>query len=295
MHLSSLATKPCHSQGVRQNCKVMCKLQRMSARDPRDRLKLDRSPLIFVLAEVKFAPILNLAQTISALQDGLRRSGFPGFSEGQVHQIQIGHDTAPTFRTSSRWVFSSKDETKNVTLTTDTISVHTTAYDDFETFLDDFKGVFAALQELAAPDYADRVGLRYVDAILDVDNNPTDFFNEVMLSFTAEELGVQSLLSSQQIVAKTERGHLLIRMNQIQDAPLLPLDLNSPELASLAVVRPGIHAILDIDSSDENRSAFSFAEIEERLWAIHRPASSAFWKSVTPAAIAQWGEKRASE
>jgi uncharacterized protein (TIGR04255 family) len=117
----------------------------------------------------------------------------------------------------------------------------------------------------------------------------SDFFNESVLSFSAEDLGVKSLLSNQQVLAETERGHLLIRMNQVQNAPLLPPDLNAPEFASLTAPRGGIHAILDIDSSDEGRGDFTFSALEERLWAVHKHASSAFWKSVTEKATTLWG------
>jgi len=259
-------------------------------RAPQDKRKLGNSPLILVLTEIKFAPILSLSSMIPVIQDELRKRGFPGFSTAVVHQFQLGPNAEPSFLATSRWIFTSKDELHTVTMTTDAVSLQTTGYDDFEGFLALVESVVDVLRRVAEPSFADRIGLRYVDAVPEIGDDMSAFFNETVLSFTAADLGVRSLLSSQHILAETETGHLQIRVNQVKDAPLLPPDLLSPEYGSASLPRPGVHAVLDIDSSDEKRSDFSWEAIEERLWAVHAPASSAFWKAVTEQALVVWQE-----
>ena len=210
-----------------------------------------------------------------------------------VHQFQLALGGEPSFQATSRWVFTSKDNSQTVTLTTEGMSLQTTSYDDFEAFLATLRGAVEVVAQIAEPSFADRIGLRYVDAVPNVGEKLSDFFNETVLTFSAEQLGVISLLSSQHIVAKTEAGHLQIRMNQVENAPLLPPDLITPELASVTAPRDGVHAILDIDSSDERRSDFTWKLIEERLWAVHAYAGSAFWKSITENARTVWGEQQA--
>ncbi|CAN5405761.1 TIGR04255 family protein [soil metagenome] len=259
-------------------------------RAPEQKRKLHNSPLVLVLAEIKFAPILTLGEMIPAIQDELRRKGFPGFTTAVLHQFQLGANAEPSFQASTRWVFTSKDAFHTVTLSTDAVALQVTKYDDFEGFLSLAEGVIDVLHRLAEPSYADRIGLRYVDAVSNIGNDMSAFFNETVLSFTAADLGVKSLLSSQHILAETNTGHLQIRVNQVQDSPLLPPDLLSPELAEASTPRPGVHAVLDIDSSDEQRSDFSWAAVEQRLWAVHGPASSAFWKAITNNALVVWQE-----
>ncbi|CAM5396882.1 TIGR04255 family protein [Leifsonia shinshuensis] len=259
-------------------------------REPGEKRKLENSPLIAVLTEVRFAPILTIQEFIPTIQDRLRRTGFPGFSSSTVHQFQIGPNGQPSLQAVPRWVFTSKDNSQILSLTAEGISLQTTAYDDFEAFLLLIKDALEVVSGVIEPSYADRIGLRYVDAVPNIGKRLSQYFNETVLSFTAEELGVISLLFSQHIVAKTEVGHLQIRMNQVENVPLLPPDLITPELASVAVPREGVHAILDIDSSDESRSDFVWAVIEQRLWAVHSHASSAFWKSITKEARDAWGE-----
>jgi uncharacterized protein (TIGR04255 family) len=259
-------------------------------REPGDKRKLQKSPLIAVLTEVRFAPILTIQDFIPTIQDRLRRSGFPGFNSSTVHQFQIGPNGQPSLQAVSRWVFTSQDNSQILSLTAEGISLQTTAYDDFEAFLLLVKDAVEVVSRVIEPSYADRIGLRYVDAVLNVGESLSHYFNETVLSFTAEQLGVISLLFSQHIAAKTEVGHLQIRMNQVENVPLLPPDLITPELANVAVPREGVHAILDIDSSDEGRSDFAWEAIEERLWTVHSYASSAFWKSITQEARDTWGE-----
>lgn len=258
-------------------------------RAPHEKRKLEHSPLILVLTEIKFAPILTLAAMIPSIQDELRRKGFPGFSNSVLHQFQLGANAEPSFQATSRWVFTSKDALETVTITTESVVVQSRKYSNFEDFLETIKNAVDVLASIAEPDFADRIGLRYVDSVSNIGGRMPEYFNESVLSFTAEDLGVKSLLSSQHVLAETEAGHLQIRVNQVKDQPMLPPDLLSPELESLSAPKPGVHAILDIDSSDETRSDFNWESINSRLWAVHTPASSAFWKSVTPTALKEWG------
>lgn len=261
-------------------------------RAPHDKRKLERSPLIVVLTEVRFAPILTMGNLIPAIQEELRRNGFPAFSTSHVQQFEFAAGGGePTIKMTTRWVFASKDSRRTVTITTEGVSLQTTAYDDFEDFLAAAHEAIRVIEAIAEPSFADRIGVRYVDAIANVGDRLSDYFNETVLTFTASDLGVRSLLFSQHIIATTDMGHLQIRLSQVENAPLLPADLNTPELADIGSPKPGVHAILDIDSSDEHRSDFAWDIIEARLWAVHAHASSAFWKSITENARRAWGEQ----
>ena len=250
---------------------------------------LEHSPLVLVLCEIRFSPVLAIDRHVTAIQDRLRNNGFPDYSVATQQQIQFGTEGGVQVQPSLRWSFASADKKRVMTLTTSSIALQVTDYQTFEDFQEPLRLVVDVLSREVQPSYADRIGLRYVDAVVDVGSDLTEVFTEAVTTFSPEELGVESLLSSQQILARSAVGQLLIRMNQVENTPILPPDLLTPDFPQLAAAKPGIHAILDIDSSDESRTAFNFDVIEPRLWAVHEPASTAFWKSVRPAALEKWG------
>ncbi|WP_084507474.1 TIGR04255 family protein [Arthrobacter sp. TB 26] len=250
---------------------------------------LEHSPLVLVLCEIRFSPVLAIDQHVTAIQDHLRNNGFPDYSVATQQQIQFGVDGGVQLQPSLRWSFASADKKRVMTLTTSSIALQVTDYRTFEDFQEALRLVVDVLSREVQPGYADRIGLRYVDAVVNVGSDLTEIFTEAVTTFSPEELGVESLLSSQQILARSAVGQLLIRMNQVENTPILPPDLLTPDFPQLAAAKPGIHAILDIDSSDESRTAFNFDVIEPRLWSVHGPASAAFWKSVRPEALKKWG------
>src|SRR5690349_15320447 len=98
--------------------------------------KLTRSPLVLVLCEVKFAPVLSMSEYVPAIQNKLRRSGFPGFEVAQIQNIEFTSPTVPPkISALSRWSFQSSDGNSSVILTTESFAIQTTVYDDFESFI----------------------------------------------------------------------------------------------------------------------------------------------------------------
>jgi uncharacterized protein (TIGR04255 family) len=250
---------------------------------------LTNSPLVLTLCEIRFSPVLAMEQHVPAIQEHLRTNGFPDYTVTTQQQIQFGGEGGVLLQPSVRWSFTSADKTRVLTLTTSSIALQVTDYRTFEDFLESLRLVVDVLKSEIQPGYADRIGLRYVDPLENVGADLTPFFTEAVTTFRPEQLDVKSLLSSQQILARTDVGQLLIRMNQVENTPILPPDLLTPDFPALNVPRSGIHAILDIDSSDESRTEFEFDVIEARLWAVHGPASAGFWNSVTDHAKQQWG------
>lgn len=249
---------------------------------------LEHSPLVLTLCEIRFSPVLAIDQHVTAIQDHLRINGFPDYSVATQQQIQFGGGGVQ-LQPSLRWSFASADKKRVMTLTTSSIALQVTDYRTFEDFQEPLRLVVDVLSREVQPSYADRIGLRYVDAVVNVGPDLTEIFTEAVTTFRPQELGVKSLLSSQQILARTAAGQLLIRMNQVENTPIIPPDLLTPDFPQLGDAKPGIHAILDIDSSDESRTAFDFDVIEPRLWSVHGSASTAFWKSVRPEAMKKWG------
>jgi uncharacterized protein (TIGR04255 family) len=251
--------------------------------------RLTNAPLVMVLCDVRFSPVLTLESHIADIQDSLRRNGYPGYERAAMQQLEFVVDGPPKFSTDTRWNFRSRDRKRVASLSTSSVTLQVTDYSDFESFLVDAETVIKTVQEIVQPALHERIGLRYVNAIENAGRDLARLFRETVLSFTAEELGVSSLLTAQHVIGKTDRGQVVLRMNQVENMPLLPLDLLSPEFPDLSRPRQGIHALLDIDGSDTETDEFAFDNIEERLWAIHEYTARGFWKSTTPSAHGEWG------
>jgi uncharacterized protein (TIGR04255 family) len=232
---------------------------------------------------------------VPAIQEQLRRSGFPGFEQAVEHQFEFSPAAAPKLTTQNRWLFRRVDATQVVVLSTSSLILQVTEYSQFEDFVEAFEPTIATLADIVAPAYHERIGVRYINAVENAGTRMTELFRETVLSFTAEELGVESLLTAQQVVGKTPRGQIVVRMNQVEDAPLLPPDLINIAIPRLARPRDGVHAILDIDGADTTPGEFAFAPIEERLWEIHNYTERAFWQSTTDVAHKEWGLITASQ
>lgn len=251
------------------------------------RLKSD--PLALVLCEIRFAPVLTMGTHVPAIQDLLRRADFPGFEETVEHQFEFGPAGGPKLVTQNRWLFKAADGSKTVTLSTSAVSLQVTQYSHFEHFVEVLEPIIEMLSSLVAPAYHERIGIRYVNSVENAGPRMTELFREAILSFTADELGVDTLLTAQQLVGRTPRGQIMVRMNQVENGPLIPADLALQGFPDLARPRDGIHAILDIDGADTTPGEFTFNAMERRLWDIHEYTERAFWRSTTEVAHKEWG------
>lgn len=251
--------------------------------------RLRADPLALVLCEVRFSPVLSIESHVPVIQEHLRKSGFPGFDRAVEHQFELVPSGPPRLTTHNRWIFRGVEKGQVVSLSTSAVNLQVVEYTKFEDFLEVLGPVIQSLADTAAPAFHDRIGIRYINAVENAGDRMSDFFHESVLSFSAEDLGVESLLTSQQLIGKTPRGQVVIRMNQVEDAPLLPPDLLGPVFPELARKRQGIHAILDIDGADMTRGRFALDDIEERLWDIHAYTELAFWRSTTDVAHREWG------
>ena len=97
-------------------------------------LKLKKSPLVFVLSQVRFSPILKMENYVPDIQEDLRKQGFPRYKKEDIQQVSFG---GPDIRAErdNRWVFSSRDQTEAIVLAPTFVVYETTNYDVFETFV----------------------------------------------------------------------------------------------------------------------------------------------------------------
>lgn len=136
---------------------------------PFDRVIYDRAPLVHVICQVKFPPVLRIeSQPPADFQDQIRQE-FPLYERVSDPLLRnIPSDLSHLFgsqATLTTFRFATADSTSVVVLAQDSLSLTTTRYRHWGEFRKQFELPFRALTELYKPSFFLRVGLRYANAI----------------------------------------------------------------------------------------------------------------------------------
>jgi uncharacterized protein (TIGR04255 family) len=193
--------------------------------------KLNKSPLAMVLAQVKFAPVLQIQKYIPELQEILRKKNYPHFVEEQVQEFvfAVGNSNLPPVQNSSRWIFGSSDWKNTIVLSQDFVVIETSAYDKFEKFSAEFKNILKIVKDIVSLTRSERIGLRYVNLIRSEQTIASQLFlrQELRGLGKSDIEGISCMQGSCVSHAATSHGRLMIRAVHIDDGSHIP-----PELAS---------------------------------------------------------------
>lgn len=252
-------------------------------------LRLLRSPLVLVLAQVKISPILQMGDYVPGIQESLRHKGFPKFVMRRTQEIVFA--PKPVFGAHERWLFSNKESTQTVVLASDFIVLVASVYSVFEEFVETLKSILAMVGEAAQVALSDRLGLRYVDVVrLAKGESYRDYLQDGLHGLDAEKLDASSVLLQSQVKADTSMGTLLVRLWQSQDGRFLPPDLDAEDVAFQVQPQAGeLLTVLDIDHFSIKEREFNPDQLAQELWRLHDGTDRAFRAVVTPKALTRWG------
>jgi len=260
-----------------------------------DALKLERSPLVLVLSQIRFPAVLKMHEYIETIQDALRGQGFPRFEEEQVQQVTFG-GPGPKVELGKRWAFSSRDKTEAVILAPAFVVYETSKYDVFETFTKRLSPVLDLIREQTKTEFAEGLGLRYLDLIRPTEEQTaSDFLRERVRGLSQEDLGAKHSRHQFITQATTEHGELNIRCFENTGPEFLPPDLVSTHLefqVDLDELAGETYRILDIDHLTKTEVDFTSEVLIEKLWDLHEYSSKAFCASVTKDAIEFWKKEK---
>ncbi len=133
-----------------------------------------KNPLVEVICQLRFPPILKIDTDIPAnFQDSIR-SDFPNFKETSEWKVEIdptSQEKLPPEVLSQllkstgtkNYEFSTDDENWKINLTRTFIALTTRSYTRWETFKEKWIKLLKVFNEIYSPDYFSRVGLRYID------------------------------------------------------------------------------------------------------------------------------------
>jgi len=250
-------------------------------------LLLVRSPLVRVVAQVRFSSVLRIdtKDGIAAFQDYIR-ADYPLFESvaAQQMQLDIGAN-GPVMRSVPSTVlrFSDAERTIQLSLTTDTATLEATTYEGRGRFLARLAKILARVEGEFAPGLVLRIGMRYVNRIEDdtalirlpelVASNLIGVAQPELRAFVSQVLSEASI--------EVEEGRLLLRWG------VLPPNATIDPFLLVPVNRSTW--VFDVDVFSEKQRAFSgqdlsllFQKLSERAYAVFRYA-------ITPAGLEFFG------
>lgn len=252
------------------------------------------APVFYTLAQVKFNPITEMSDYVSRLQGRLRRGGFPDFqTENQVElTIRRLDKPQPEVQPNQhmRWSFTNAQRTEGYLLFSDALVFHTTTYNTFSDFLEKTIIGLTLVDEIVELAYVERVGLRYLDAIIPLDNDTLwQYLSPSLLGFSANIEGRLSH-SFTETVTSIEDGNLVARAVITEGTLALSPDLITLQLELQPRFKEvdGLNAVLDTDYFVAERNSFDVEEIEVQLRKAHDIITNAFKVSVTDYAREKW-------
>jgi len=133
---------------------------------PPAEVPLKNSPLVRVIAQVRFPEILAIEQRdfVAPFQEALRAT-YPVLRQEQTHGLVLTPAGFTPSRPETAWRFSDVDDQWRVSLAPSFLAIETKQYQSRTDFLSRLRRVVELLEEHVDPKLADRTGVRYIDRI----------------------------------------------------------------------------------------------------------------------------------
>ncbi len=129
---------------------------------------LPRTPLVKVIAQVRFPPILTIRNpdSVAVFQEALRDT-YPNLSEDRVQNVDLTIGQQAKVSEELIWRLADRGQQPlwRVSLAVGFVALETTAYQSRGDFLERLDGVVAALDQAFHPADVNRLGLRYIDRL----------------------------------------------------------------------------------------------------------------------------------
>jgi uncharacterized protein (TIGR04255 family) len=270
-------------------CKKECKVEQME-RIPRP--QLSNPPLLLVIAQVRFSPVLQMAKFIPEIQELLRTQGFPKFRPAQQQNLQIGPpgtlpaDQSPTLL----WEFLDRDDRKSLVVETGSVAFVATDYSVFESFRDGLEIALSAISEVAKPSLRERIGLRYVNLVVPRPGKQiSDYIGAELLGMSPAQLSVKPVNYGSVMLSQSEVGTFVFRCTCPTQGPTIPPDVR---LLGLKTDKPlsldSEFCVLDFDHFTQRTKDFDVLAMLTDFDQLHDLLDRSFRLAVKKEALQEW-------
>ena len=256
---------------------------------------LKNPPVYFTLAQTQFNPILKLEDFLPDIQECFRQTGYPDFDYQNILSIELNTlgNQPPNSVQQKRFQFGNVEKTHAFILDERSLTLQSTDYGYFERFSSCFLEGLHIVHDAVKLDFAERVGLRYLDRVMPQPGEIIDQYLIEQVHGLNKRLRGQSLYSYTEAMSEVKAIKLLSRV-AIRDGSLaFPPDIQPDKnmyIAEKFKSYEGISAIIDNDGFIKNRAPFSEKTVADHLNAIHEIIGAAFKALVTPHAMTTWDQ-----
>lgn len=255
-------------------------------------------PVYFVIVQVRFNAILDLASYIAKIQEDFRKAGFTDFKKlmnasfnlALLAELKPG-DVQP-MQQSERYVFGNEDRTETFLLDPNGLTFQTTRYKTFDVLLQIFMPRMENLTKTLGLSFSDRVGLRYLDAVMPSPNENLESY------LIPQVLGMRGRIPGEMQHSFTEtlfnvpQGKLLSRVVSQNGAIGFPPDLivlgSDLRLDQRFAEHSGPYAIIDTDGFSDTRDRIDNATIQGKIKELHQQVDAVFHSIITKHAEKAW-------
>lgn len=253
-------------------------------------LVLPRSPLIFVLAQVRMGTVLTIADKIPAIQEALRKQGFPRFQQRTIETTRQQAGGITQIEQRPQWEFVNRESTLAILIEQESVVLQSTAYTVFEAFMGSLRIALDIVATLVEPALVERLGLRYVDLITPSGEKPVaGYVKPQLLGAPPSDFGRRKGFLSESVITTDSDSQLMIRFVESQSGFAFPPDLLPVSLNFLqSPARSTPFGLLDLDHSSEKPFDFTPDAILAGFWDLHALLEKVFRTSVTDSAIEEW-------
>lgn len=265
-----------------------------------NKAKMSHAPVYYVLAQIQFNPVSAMVKYVDEIQDILRRKGYTLFEPQEFTQLQFtmidGQEAPkPALEKTNQWLITKADRSSGFILSKNGLVYHTTQYETHEHFFNSLIDGLKAVHEIVSLEHVNRIGLRYLDAVIPkagegVDEYLTDALHGI-------EFGAKRIQATNEFVFQTDigpmigKGVLVLRVHRLNQELGFPPDLAPNGLiVSEKFTNTGTisHAVLDTDHYVEGIMPLDFESIAAQLDSMYRIIRLSFETIVTPHAIKVW-------
>lgn len=253
--------------------------------------KIHNDPLSLVLCQIRFDRVRKMAEFIPAIQDHLRRNGFPSDVSGILQQVLLTAAGPQTIQTKQE-EFRSADNTWSIVVGEDTLVLITSNYNRFAGFADKLRLAIETVDATAELRHGQitRIGLRYIDVIQPRPGETHRNYLQNNLHGPQSAVFTQGPLVHLEAAGRTDLGTMILRITQNDQGILVPPDIALKPLRHKQVAQQGqLLTLVDSDHFVEGAWAFDLKAIIETVDNLHRGINTAFFNDIiTPHAKTVW-------
>jgi len=257
--------------------------------------RLSKNPIALVLCQIRFSGIMAMEATyLPEIQARLRSIGFKVNASGQIAQFLMTPQ-GPQTQTAKHYEFQNLERTESVVICQEFVTYQATKYVCFKDFLGRLLEVVEQVRAVTNGLTVERLGLRYIDAIVPKAGETWQLYVQPGLGGIASRaFKAPSEEQVHQILAETAvGGTMVIRVLSNTKGVPLPPDIATTKLALniTGTVIPGLGAAtIDVDHFyNMPPTEYDSVAIGKQLWDLKQVILDV-WKNqiVTKEAMEIW-------